>query len=188
MPCASQNTVAITLSAEGCVLNFFGLRDPGPTLWRLWALFSDRQIKVEEIANVFKTNDDVSYHWNIYRANIFAKKMWGAFAFAKATHIFQQNTCELDVLNRTINILTINELIKLTMLRTTGPWSGTLLYFIMFYSTHSDSTSGQGSSWSDWVQADLGLHWHICPKTLAWWGPFENSLAKFIASLKILNY
>ena len=35
MPCASQNTVAITLPAEGCVLNFFGLGDPGPTHWRL---------------------------------------------------------------------------------------------------------------------------------------------------------
>ena len=28
---ASQNTVAITLPADGCVLNFFGLGDPGPT-------------------------------------------------------------------------------------------------------------------------------------------------------------
>ena len=31
MPFASQNTVAITLPADGCVLNFFGLKDPGPT-------------------------------------------------------------------------------------------------------------------------------------------------------------
>ena len=29
-PFASQNTVAITLPADGCVLNFFGLGDPGP--------------------------------------------------------------------------------------------------------------------------------------------------------------
>ena len=28
-PFASQNTVAITLSADGCVFNFFGLGDPG---------------------------------------------------------------------------------------------------------------------------------------------------------------
>ena len=50
--------------------------------------------------------------------------MWVAFAFAKATHIFfSKNTCELDVvLPRTINILTTNELVKLTMLWTTGPW------------------------------------------------------------------
>ena len=39
-PFASQNTVAITLPADGCVLNFFSLGDPGPTHWRLWALFS----------------------------------------------------------------------------------------------------------------------------------------------------
>ena len=50
--------------------------------------------------------------------------MWEAFAFAKATHIcFSKNTCELDiVLTRTDNILTTNELVKLTMLWTTGPW------------------------------------------------------------------
>ena len=35
MPFASQNTVAITLPADDCVLNFFDLRDPGPTHWRL---------------------------------------------------------------------------------------------------------------------------------------------------------
>ena len=39
-PFASQNTVAITLPADGCALNFFSLRDPGPTHWRLLALFS----------------------------------------------------------------------------------------------------------------------------------------------------
>ena len=41
----------------------------------------------------------------------------------KATHIFSaKNTCELDiVLTRTVNILTTNKLIKLTMLWTTGP-------------------------------------------------------------------
>ena len=50
------------------------------------------------------------------------KKMWVAFAFAKATHIFfSKNTCELDiVLTRTVNILTTNKLVKLTMLWATG--------------------------------------------------------------------
>ena len=49
--------------------------------------------------------------------------MWVAFAFAKATHIFfSKNTCELDiVLTRTVNILTTNDLVKLTMFWTTGP-------------------------------------------------------------------
>ena len=50
--------------------------------------------------------------------------MWVAFAFSKATNIFfSKKTCELNiVLTRTVNILTTNELIKLTMLWTTGPW------------------------------------------------------------------
>ena len=55
--------------------------------------------------------------YGIY-TNIFAEKMWVAFAFAKATHIVSaKNNCELDiVLTRTVNILTTNELGKLTML------------------------------------------------------------------------
>ena len=61
--------------------------------------------------------------YGIY-TDIFAEKMWVAFAFAKATHIFfSKNICELDiVLTRTFNILTTNKLVKLTMLWTTGPW------------------------------------------------------------------
>ena len=61
--------------------------------------------------------------YSIY-ANIFAEKMWVAFAFAKATHIFScKNTSELDIiLTKTGNILTTNELVKLTMLWTTGTW------------------------------------------------------------------
>ena len=49
--------------------------------------------------------------------------MWVTFANAKATHIFfSKNTCELDiVLTRTVNILTTNEIVKQTMLWTTGP-------------------------------------------------------------------
>ena len=52
------------------------------------------------------------------------KKMWEAFAFAKATHIFfSKSICELDILlTRTINILTTNQLVKLTILWTTWPW------------------------------------------------------------------
>ena len=41
-------------------------------------------------AQIFKTNDVVKsllIKYGIY-ANIFAEKMWVAFAFAKATHIF----------------------------------------------------------------------------------------------------
>ena len=46
-------------------------------------------------------------------------------SFCIYSHFFSKNTCELDiVLTRTINILTTNELVKLTMLNcTTGPWT-----------------------------------------------------------------
>ena len=76
-------------------------------------------------AQLFNTNDVVSKRtvkiliikYGIY-TNKFAEKMWVAFAF----HIFSKNNCELDiVLTRTVNILTTNELVKLTMLWTTGP-------------------------------------------------------------------
>ena len=58
-----------------------------------------------------------------YTLIVFAEKMWIAFAFAKAIHFFfSKNTYELGiVLTRTVNILITNELVKLTMLWTTGP-------------------------------------------------------------------
>ena len=55
--------------------------------------------------------------YGIY-TNIFAEKMWVAFALK----FFSKNDCELDiVLTRTVNILTTHELVKLTMFWTTGP-------------------------------------------------------------------
>ena len=49
----------------------------------------------------------------------------------RVAFFFQQNTCELDiVLTRTVNILTTNELVKLTMLWTTGPWLLVSIYFL----------------------------------------------------------
>ena len=40
------------------------------------------------------------------------------------SHFFSKNTCELDiVLTRTVKILSTKELVKLTTLWTTGPWS-----------------------------------------------------------------
>ena len=60
--------------------------------------------------------------------------MWVAFA-----HFFSKNTCELDtVVNRTVNILTTNELVKVMTLWTTGPWCW-LLQFQLAWSTHAIS-------------------------------------------------
>ena len=88
-------------------------------------LYAGLSNKVDLIrAQLFKTNDAISERilktliikYGIY-ANIFAEKMWVAFAFAKATHIFQKNTYELGIaLTITVNILTTNELIKWRML------------------------------------------------------------------------
>ena len=73
---------------------------------------------------MFKTNETLISKYGKY-AHIFAET--NAFAFAKAIHIFQKNTCEFDiVLTKTVNILTTKELIKLTMLCTMG--SGFYLY------------------------------------------------------------
>ena len=56
--------------------------------------------------------------YSIY-ANIFAVKNVICKSYS---HFFSKYTDELDmVLSRTVNILTINELVKLTMLWTTGP-------------------------------------------------------------------
>ena len=51
---------------------------------------------------------------------IFLLKKYVAFAFAKATHFFFQKKTYI-VLTRIVNILTTNELVKLTTLWTTGP-------------------------------------------------------------------
>ena len=53
--------------------------------------------------------------YGIY-ANIFAEKNVSSFCICKSySHFFSQNTCELEILlTRTVNILTTNELIKLT--------------------------------------------------------------------------
>ena len=79
----------------------------------------------------FKTNNVINVSLKLWSlnigiyANIFAEKMWEVFAFAKATHIFSAKipVNYLDIiLTGTVNILTTYELVKLTMLWTTGPW------------------------------------------------------------------
>ena len=62
----------------------------------------------------------------------FAEKMWVAFAYnAKATHIFSAKNFRILYIEsaKTVNKITLNELVKLTMLWTTGP-----CYLYEFYS------------------------------------------------------
>ena len=88
---------------------------------------------------MFRTNDVVSYgivktlsiKYGIY-PNIFAVKNEQLSHVQKLFTFFSKNTSELDiVLTRTVNILTTNELVKLTMLWTTGP-----RYFLKVYWQH----------------------------------------------------
>ena len=55
----------------------------------------------------------------------FAEKMWVAFAVQKLLTFFQQKNISILCIEspKTINEMTLNEVVKLTMLWTTGPWS-----------------------------------------------------------------
>ena len=54
----------------------------------------------------------------------FAKKMWVAFAVQKLLTFFQQKNIRILYIEsaKTVNKMTLNELVKLTTLWTTGPW------------------------------------------------------------------
>ena len=54
----------------------------------------------------------------------FAEKMWVAFAVQKLLTFFQQTNIRILYIEsaKTVNEMTLNELVKLTMLWTTGPW------------------------------------------------------------------
>ena len=69
--------------------------------------------------------------WSLNMAYMlyFCWKNVSSFCICKSySHFFSKNICELDIsLTRTVNILTTNELVKLTMLWTTGPSSFQLI-------------------------------------------------------------
>ena len=67
------------------------------------------------------------------KLNIFAEKNVSSFCKSYSHFFFSKTTCDLDiVLTGTVNILTTNELVKLTMLWTTGPSSYILLFSKVF--------------------------------------------------------
>ena len=57
----------------------------------------------------------------------FAEKMWVTFAVQKLLTFFQQNISEYCILYiesaKTVNEMTLNDVVKLTTLWTTGPWN-----------------------------------------------------------------
>ena len=72
--------------------------------WQRFTLHKNEKRNLELYRKIPSSTNLLNYPHNIH-AHIFAEKIWVAFAFAKATHIFSANTCELDtVLSRTVNI------------------------------------------------------------------------------------
>ena len=64
-------------------------------------------------------------------AEIFCWKNVSSFGSAKATHIFSAKNIRLLYIEstKTVNEMTLNELVKLTTLWTTGPW----IFFYYYY-------------------------------------------------------
>ena len=82
-------------------------------------------------AQLFKANDVVSLRfvkiyieWYANMLKFFAEKNVSSFCSAKATHIFSaKNFWKLYIeSSKIVNEMALNELVKLTMLWTTGPW------------------------------------------------------------------
>ena len=89
----------------------------------------------------------------------------GSFCSAKATHIFPAKNIRILCIEsaKTVNEMTLNELVKLTMLWTTGPWLVFIVHMKKFC-IFGYPIRVQGIFWSDCtnVQANLYLHWgHI---------------------------
>ena len=73
-------------------------------------------------------------------AEIFCWKNVSSFCSAKATHIFSAKNIRILYIEstKTVNKMTLNELVKLTMLWTTGPW----------YSTSSQTLRAPSKYWN----------------------------------------
>ena len=82
------------------------------------------------------------------KATHIAEKMW--VAFAKATHIFSAKNIRILCIEsaKTVNEMTLNELVKLTTLWTTGPWC---------YSDRKCATIN--NRYLDFFWRALWLHW-----------------------------
>ena len=81
----------------------------------------------------------------------FAKKMW-------ATHIFSAKNIRILCIEsaKTVNEMTINELIKLTMLWTIEPW---FLHFMQIFSTTGDNLHEISTLFFVWGVGEGGGVW-----------------------------
>ena len=75
------------------------------------------------------TSSDAQICWNFL-----LKKMW-----VKATHIFSAKDIRILCIEsaKTVNEITLNEHVKLTMLWTTGPWSDWMCKLIWVFAGHT---------------------------------------------------
>ena len=64
----------------------------------------------------------------------FAEKMWVAFVVQKLLTFFQQKNIRIMYIEsaKTVNEMTLNDVVKLMMLWTTGPWSLNMAYMLIF--------------------------------------------------------
>ena len=80
------------------------------------------------------TSSDTQICWNFL-----LKKNVSSFCIAKATHIFSAKNIWILYIEsaKTVNEMTLNELVKLTTLWTTGPCTSTMTVRILAFGGHS---------------------------------------------------
>ena len=68
----------------------------------------------------------------------FAEKMWVAFAVQKLLTFFSAKNIRMLCIEsaKTVNEMTLNELVKLMMLWTTGPWSLILFNYTFVFTVY----------------------------------------------------
>ena len=75
-------------------------------------------------------NDSFYIEWYANILKFFAEKNVSSFCSAKATHIFSAKNIRILGIEsaKTVNKMTLNELVKLMTLWTTGPWYFSLIF------------------------------------------------------------
>ena len=99
-------------------------------------------------------------------AEIFAEKNVSSFCSAKATHIFSAKKIRIlyNESAKTVNEMTLNELVKLTTLWTTEPWlvsanKASSVTLILIFKSHYELNNIKGPSrplWLSWMRRPTG--------------------------------
>ena len=99
-----------------------------------------------------------------YMLILLLKKV-SSFCICKSySHFFSKSTCELEIVfTRTVNILTTYELVKLTMLWTTGPWIFPFLTVPSGHTTLKWRRINVDATWSRRIDVDTTSFWCCLP-------------------------